>query len=167
MQYLGAISKMTEWSVCFQGKPFSTTVIQVYAPTTNAKETEVDRFCEDLQDLPNTKKRHPFHHRGLECQSRKSRDTWSNRQVWPWSTNWNRANANRILWRECTGHSKHPLPTTLRMTLHMDITRWAISKSDWLYSLRLKMEKFYTVSKNKTGSWLWLRSWTPYCKIQT
>ena len=28
------------------------------------------------------------------------------------------------------------------------------------------MEKFYTVSKNKTGSWLWLRSWTPYCQIQ-
>ena len=30
----------------------------------------------------NTKKRHPFHHRRLECKSRKSRDTWSNRQVW-------------------------------------------------------------------------------------
>ena len=48
----------------------------------------------------------------------------------------------------------------------MDITRWSIPKSDWLYSLQLKMEKLYTVSKNKTGSWLWLRSWTPYCQIQ-
>jgi len=38
-------------SVCFQDKPFSITVIQVYAPTTNAKEAEVERFCEDLQDL--------------------------------------------------------------------------------------------------------------------
>ena len=38
--------------------------------------------------------------------------------------------------------------------------------SDWLYSLQPKMEKLYTVSKNKTGSWLWLRSWTPYCQIQ-
>ena len=38
-------------SVCFQGKPFSITVIQVYAPTTNAKEAEVERFYEDLQDL--------------------------------------------------------------------------------------------------------------------
>ena len=38
MQYLGAISKMTKWSVCLQGKPFNTTVIQVYAPTTNAEE---------------------------------------------------------------------------------------------------------------------------------
>ena len=51
MQYLGAISKMREWSVCFQGKPFNITVIQVYAPTTNAKETEVERFYDDLQDL--------------------------------------------------------------------------------------------------------------------
>ena len=38
-------------SVCLQGKPFSITVIQVYAPTSNAEETEVERFYEDLQDL--------------------------------------------------------------------------------------------------------------------
>ena len=38
-------------SVGFQGKPFNITVIQVYAPTTNAKEAEVRGFCEDLQDL--------------------------------------------------------------------------------------------------------------------
>jgi len=38
-------------SIRFQGKPFSTTVIQVYAPTTNAKEAEVEQFYEDLQDL--------------------------------------------------------------------------------------------------------------------
>ena len=38
-------------SIHFQGKPFSTTVIQVYAPTTNAKEAEVEQFYEDLQDL--------------------------------------------------------------------------------------------------------------------
>ena len=49
----------------------------------------------------------------------------------------------------------------------MDITRWSTSKSDWLYSLQPKMEKLYTVSKNKTRSWLWLRPWTPYCQIQT
>ena len=51
------------------------------------------------------------------------------------------------------------------MTLHMDITRWSILKSDWLYSLQSKMEKLYTVSINNTMSWLWCRSWTPYCKI--
>ena len=38
----------------------------------------------------------------------------------------------------------------------------SIPKSDWLDSLQPKMEKIYTVSKNKTENWLWLRSWTPY-----
>ena len=38
-------------SVCFQGKPFNITVIQVYAPTSNAEEIDVERFFEDLQDL--------------------------------------------------------------------------------------------------------------------
>ena len=55
-------------SVCFQGKPFNNTVIQGYAPTSNAEEAEVDRFYEDLQDLLvlTPKKMCPFHHRGLE-----------------------------------------------------------------------------------------------------
>ena len=51
MQYLDAISKTIEWSVHFQGKPFNITVIQVYAPTSNAEEAEVEWFYEDLQDL--------------------------------------------------------------------------------------------------------------------
>ena len=38
-------------SVCFQGKQFNITVIQVYAPTSNAEEVEVEQFYEDLQDL--------------------------------------------------------------------------------------------------------------------
>ena len=78
-------------SVHFQGKPFNITVIQVYAPTNNAEETEVERFYEDLQDLleltpKKKKKKCPFHYRGLACKSRKSRNTWSNRQIWPWNT---------------------------------------------------------------------------------
>ena len=74
-------------SVRFQGKPFNITVIQVYAPTSNAEEAEVEWFYEDLQDLVEliAKKRCPFHYRGLECKSRKSRNTWSNRQIWPWN----------------------------------------------------------------------------------
>ena len=52
MQYLDAISKNDRMiSVCLQGKLFNITVIQVYAPTSNAEETEVERFYEDLQDL--------------------------------------------------------------------------------------------------------------------
>ena len=70
-----------------QGKPFNITVIQVYAPTSNTEETEVEWSYEDLQDLLGLtpKKRCPFHSRGLECKSRKSRNTWSNRQIWPWN----------------------------------------------------------------------------------
>ena len=75
-------------SVHFQGKPLNVTVIQVYAPTSNTEEAEVERFYEDLQDLLELipPKRCHFHYKGLECKSRKSRDTWSNRQVWPWNT---------------------------------------------------------------------------------
>ena len=153
-------------SVHFQGKPFNIMVIQVYAPTSNAEEAEVGWFYEDLQDLLELTppKRCPFHYRGLECKSRKSRNTWRNRQIWPWNEEWSRAKTNRVLPRKCSGYSKYPLPTTQEKTLHMDITRWSTVKSDWLYSLQPKMEKLYTV---KTGSWLWLRSWTPYCQIQT
>ena len=153
----------------FQGKPFNITVIQVYARTSNAEEAEVQWFYEDQQDLLELshKKRCLFHYRGLECKSRKSRNTWSDRQTWPWSTEWSRAKGSRALPRECTGHSKHPLPTTQGKTLHMDIIRWSTLKSDWLYSLRPEIEKLCTVSKNKTRCWLWLRSWTPYCQIQT
>ena len=114
----------------------------------------------------NTQKRCPLHLRGLECKRRKSRDTWNNRQIWPWSTKGSRAKANSILPRECTGYSKHPLPGTQEMTLHMDITRWSVLKSDWSPSLQPKMEKLNTVSKSKTGSWLWLRAWTSHWQIQ-
>ena len=51
MQYLDAVSKMTMISVHFQGKPFNIIVIQVYAPTSNAKEAEDEWFYEDLQGL--------------------------------------------------------------------------------------------------------------------
>ena len=87
-------------SVHFQGKPFNIAVIQVYVPITNAREAEGERFYEDLQDLLEDgpfnhkrclfsffiKNKCPFHNRGLECKTRKLRDSWSNRKVWPWST---------------------------------------------------------------------------------
>ena len=84
-------------SVRFQGKPFNIMVIQVYAPTSDAEEAE--RLYEDLQDLLELTppKICPFHHRGLECKCRKSGNSWSNRQIWPWSTEWSRAKANRVL----------------------------------------------------------------------
>ena len=158
----------------FPRQPIQYHITQVYAPTTNTKGAEVVWFYEDSQVLIELtpKKICPFHHGRLECKSRKSRDTWSNRQVWPSSTKWSRerliafCQGNALEIANAQGNSKHTRPKTQKVTLHMDITRWSTLKWDWLYSLHTKMEKFYTVSKNKTGSWLWLRSWTHYCKIQ-
>ena len=164
MQYLDAISKMTEWSVRCQGKPFNSMVIQVYALISNAEEAEVEWFYEDLQDLLELiPPKDVFFVIGEWNAKIKSRNTWSNRQIWPWNAEWSTAKANRVLPRKCTGHSKYPLPTTQEKALHKDITRWSTPKSDWLYSLQPKMEKLYTVNKNKTRH----TSWTPYYQIQT
>ena len=100
-------------------------------PTSNAEEAEVEQFYEDLQDL-------------LEITPRKDvlfiiRD-W-NTEVGSQETLGVKANlaleyrmkqgkADRVLGTEHAGHSKHPLPTTQEKTLHMDITRWSILKSD-------------------------------------
>ena len=107
-------------SVRLQGKPLNITVIQVYAPTSNAGEAEVERFYEELQELLELtpQKRCSFHYGGREHKSRKSRNTWNNRQIWPWSPKWSRAKANRVLPREHSGHSKHPFPTTQEKTTH-------------------------------------------------
>ena len=102
--------------------------------------------------ITNTQKRCPFQYRGLECKSRKSRNTWSNRQIWPWNEEWSRAKANRVLPRECIGHSKHPLPTTQAKTLHMDITRWSTLKSDGLYSLQPKWRSSIQSEKTRPGA---------------
>ena len=141
-------------SVHFQGKPFNITVIQVYAPTSNAAESEVERFYEDIQDiLELTPQNDVLFIIGDWNAKMGSQET-------PGVTDkfglriWSRAKANRVLPREHTGHSKDPLWTTQEKILHMDITKWSMPKSNWSYSLQSKMEKLYTVSKNKTGSWL-------------
>ena len=144
-------------------------VIQVYAPTSNAEETEVEWFYEDLQDL-------------LELIPKKDVlciiGDW-NAKVKSWETPGvtgkfglgmrNEAGQRLIVFFQ---ENALIIANTLfqqhkRRLLHMDITRWSTRKSDWLYSLQPKMEKLYTVNKNKTRSWLWLTSWTPYCQIQT
>ena len=111
-------------SVCFQGKPFNITVIQVYAPTSNAEEAEVEWFYEDLQDC-------------LELTPKKDVlliiGDWNAKvesQEIPVITGkfglgvQNEAEQRLMEFcRECIGHSKHPLPTTQEKPLHMDITR--------------------------------------------
>ena len=70
MQYLATSQNDRKISVCFQGKPFNITIIQAYAPTTNAEEVEVEQFYEDLQDILELtpQKGYPFHCRGLEAK---------------------------------------------------------------------------------------------------
>ena len=119
--------------VHFQGKTFSITVTQVYALSANADEDEVEWFCEGpiRPSRTNTKKRCPFHHRGLECTSRKSGDTWSNRKFGLGVQN----EAGQKLTEFCQENMlviANTLPTTQKMTLPVDITRWSILKSDYI-----------------------------------
>ena len=169
MQYLYAVSKTKEWSVRFQDKAFNITIIQDYDMISNAEEAEVECFHEDLQDrlqlTPKKDDRFIIGDWNAKVESQETPGVTGKFGLK--NTEWSWAKANRVLPSECTDHSKHPLPTTQEKTLHIGITRWSIPISEWLYSLQPKMEKLYTVSRNKTGNWLWLRSWTPYCKIQT
>ena len=64
-------------------KPFNITVIQVYAPTSNAEEAEVERFYEDLEDpLELTPKKDVLFIIG-DWNAKIGRNSWSNRQIWP------------------------------------------------------------------------------------
>ena len=163
MQYLGAISKTTEWSFPRQAiqhhsnpslcpRPWYWRNWSWRVPWTTPSRT-------------NTKRRCPFHHRGLECErDRKSRDTQNKRPRHFGLGVQNEAGQRlTVLSRKQAGHSKHHFPTTQEITLHMNTTKWSILKSDWLCSLQLKTEKLYA---NKTWSWLGLISSAPYRKIQ-
>ena len=119
-------------SVHLQGKPFNITVIQVYAPTSNTEEAEVEWFYEDLQDF-------------LELTPQKDVlfiiGDWNAKvgsQEIPGVTgkfglgvqNEAGQSLKRVLPRGGAGQSKHPLRTTQEKTLHMAITRWSTLKSD-------------------------------------
>ena len=137
-------------------------------PISNTEEAEVEWFYEDLQDLLElTPKKDVLFIIGNWNAKVQSQETPGGTGKFGLGVRNEAGQRLRVLPRERTGHSKYPLPTTQEKILHMDITRWSTPKSDWLYSLQPKMEKLYTVSKNKTRIWLWLRPWTPYCQIQT
>ena len=124
-------SQKRQNDLCFQGKPFNITVIQVYAPASNTEEAEVEWFCEDLQDL-------------LELTHQKDVlfiiGDWNAKvgsQETPGVTGkfglgmWNGAGPRLLEFcQEHTGHSKHPLPATQEKTLHMDIIKWSTPKSE-------------------------------------
>ena len=115
------------FSVHFQGKPFNITVIQTYAPTSNIEEAEVEWFYEDLQDLELTPKKDVLFI--IEDGPAKVGSQETPGVTGKFSLGM-RNEAGQILQRQCTGHSKHPLPTTQEKTLNMDNTRRSISKSD-------------------------------------
>ena len=156
-------------TVHLQRKSFNMMVIQIYAPSSSAEEAEVEQYCEDLQDiLELTPKKDVLFIIGdwnAKVGSQGTPGVTGEFGLWVW----NEAGQRPI---EFCQENALVIANTLfqqhrEETLHMDIIRWSTLKSDWLYSLQPKMEKLYTVSKNKTGSWLLLRSWTPYCQIQT
>ena len=106
-------------------------VIQAYAPTSNAEEAEVERFYEDLQDLLElTPQNDVLFTIGDWNAKVGSQETPGITGKFGLGTRNEARQSNRVLPRKCTGHSKHPLPTTQEKTLHMDITRWSTLKSD-------------------------------------
>ena len=101
-------------SVRFQGKPFNITVIQVYAPTSNAEEAEVEWFYEDLQDLLElTPKKDVLFTIGDWNAKEGSQETPEVTGKFGLGIR-NEAGQNRVLPRKCTGHSKHPLLNNTR-----------------------------------------------------
>ena len=115
-------------SIRFQGKPFNITVIQVYAPTSNAEEAEVERFYEDLLEL--TPKKEVFFIIGDWNAKVGSQETPGVTGKFGLGVQNEEGQRLIDLPRESTGHGKHPLPTTQEKTLYMDITRWSTPKSD-------------------------------------
>ena len=111
-------------SVCFQGKPFNIMVIEVYAPTSNTEEAEVELFYEDLQDLLElTPKKDVLFIIGDRNAKVGSQETPGETGKFGLGVQNEAGQRLRVLPRECTDHSKHPLPTTQGKTLHVDITR--------------------------------------------
>ena len=93
-----------------------------------------------------------FSYRGLECKSRKSKDTWSNRKVWSWSTKWDKAKDNRVLTRELIGHRKRCLPSIQETNLHMYITKLSVLKLDWLYSCSQRWRSSIQSAQTRLGA---------------
>ena len=155
-------------SVHFQGKPFNIMVIHIYAPTSNAEEAEIEQFYEDLQELLElTPKKDVLFIIGNWNAEERSQETHGVTGKFGLAVQ-NEAGQRLIeLPREHDGHSQHPLPTTQERTLHTRHHQMVNTEIRLIIFFAAKMEKLYTVSKNKTRRWLWLRSWTPYCQIQT
>ena len=118
-------------SVHFQGKSFNSTVIQVYAPTSNAEEAEGEWFYEDLQDLLElTPKKDVLFIIGDWNAKVRSQETPGVTGKFGLGM---RNEAGQRLIEFCQENAlvtANTLPTTQEKTLHMDITRWSTPKSE-------------------------------------
>ena len=114
---------------------------------------------------PNTPKRCPFHYRGLECKSRKSEISGVTGKFGCGVQN---ETGQRLI--EFYQENTLVIANTLFQQHKTRLDTWTSPDGQYQnqidYSLQPKMEKLYTISKNKTGSWLLLRSWILYCQIQ-
>ena len=118
-------------SVRFQGKPFNTTVIQVYAPTSNAEEAEAEWFYEDLQDLLKlTPKKDVLFILGDWNAKAGSQETPG--VTGKFGLGIQNEGMQRLteFCQEYTRVKQTPLSKTQEKMLHMDITIWSIPKSD-------------------------------------
>ena len=118
-------------SVCFQGKPLNTTVIRIYAPTSNTEEAELEWFYEDLQDLLElTPKKDILYIVGDWNAKVGSQETPGVTGKFGLGVQ-NEAGQRLIEFcQENTLVIANTLPKTQKKTVHMDITRWSTSKSD-------------------------------------
>ena len=117
-------------SVHIQGKPINITVIQVYAPTCNAEVAGVKQFYEDLLEL--TPKKDVLFIIGDWNAKVVSQGIPGVTGKFGLGVQNEAGQRLTVLPREHTDHNKHPLSTIQEKTLHMDITRWSILKSDLL-----------------------------------
>ena len=128
-------------------------VMQVYAPTSNSEEAEVERFYEELQDLVElTPKKDILFIIGDWNAKVGSQETHG--VTGKFGLGMQNEAEQRLI--EFCQENALVIANTLfqqyKRRLHMDITRWSTPKSNSLYSLQPKMEKLYTVNKNKTRS---------------
>ena len=118
-------------SVRFQGKPYNITVIQAYDPTTNNKESKAEQFYDDLQDLLELTPKKDVLFIVVDWNAKVgSQEIPGVTGKFGFGVQDKAGQKQTVLPKECTDHSKHPSPATLETTLHMDITRRPIPKSD-------------------------------------
>ena len=160
---------MTEWSLFISKANHSVYSNPSLYPSSNAEEAEVEQCYEDLQDLLELTPKIDVHFiTGAWNANVRSEEIPGVTGKFGLGV---QNKAGQRLTEFCQEKALviayNLSSNSTKKMLCMDITRWLILKSDRLYYLQSKMEKLYTVSKKKTRNWLWLRSWTPYCQIQT